>query len=210
MSKIIKTSDEEIKELKSYLKVKNFFKSLLPYFIYNFFKRQLKNIAHAEMPAWKIALSTSVGAFFGLIPTLWLSFFGAATIVWLMRGSFLAMFFGLILTSIPFVEYAVYPLSYEIGSKILGKTADISFFLQNLKEFNIMPILIPYAIGAIITGLIVGFILFLIIYYLINFYRFKLLVKYKKRIEEKGEGKKGLMESLKSSFSEYKKKETQD
>lgn len=128
----------------------------------------------------KIALSFSIGLFFGFIPLLGIQLFPMLLLILVAKLNKAATITGHILLN-TFTFPFVYAFSFLVGTRVIGEDAGIIFNAKGITWAYIVSIYKPLFIGCMIVGVITSVIAYFIVKHAIYSYRVKYKDRFRKR-----------------------------
>ncbi|MBI5392506.1 DUF2062 domain-containing protein [Candidatus Woesearchaeota archaeon] len=139
------------------------------------YKEWYAQVAEVKTQPHEIAFGLALGIFLGIVPALGLHILFALLIIAIFRVNKVALFIGLALTN-PLVTPLIYSASLKIGGLILN-TPRIEISFNLITWSYIKHYIKPFLIGNIILATTVSFLSYTITYYLVKYYKNKILIK---------------------------------
>jgi uncharacterized protein (TIGR03546 family) len=146
------------------------------------YKEWYAQVAEIKTQPHEIAFGLALGLFLGIIPTLGIHILLALLIIAIFRVNKVALFIGLALMN-PLVTPLIYSLSLKIGGIILN-TQQIEVSFNLITWTYIKHYIKPFLLGNIILAVVVGLVSYCVTYFLVKYYKNKILIK----IRDKREG----------------------
>ena len=122
-----------------------------------------------DSPHW-IALSFSIGLFFGFIPLLWLQLIPLLLVMFLFKLNKAATLIGHFILN-TFTFPLVYAFSFIVGTRILGEDVGTLFNARALSWSYLAEIYKPLFVGCMVVGVISSVLAYFVVKYLVKAYR---------------------------------------
>lgn len=132
---------------------------------------KLKILFYINDPAWKIALTFSIGLFIGMSPLIGFHTILALAVAFIFRLNKLVILVAVYFTN-PWTIVPIYTFSTLIGAKILGRkiniTIDWSHITLSDLIHNMGSLLLPFVTGTIIVGFVLSVLSYIVIYAILS------------------------------------------
>lgn len=136
----------------------------------NWAKRKIYEIVFEQDDEHWIALSFSIGLFFGFIPLMGIQFFPLLLIIFLAKLNKVSTIVGHLMMNM-FTFPIVYAFSFLVGTQVLGEGIDIIFNPKALTWAYLLEVYKPLFVGCMIVGLITSAATYFIVRKAVHSYR---------------------------------------